>query len=39
MKIMRSHKYSLEDKPSTAAQTKGDISVHRPRFGDLCGVV
>lgn len=31
---MRSYKYSSEDKPSTAAQTKGDISVHGPNFSD-----
>lgn len=34
MKIMRSHKYSLEDKLSPAAQTEGDISVRRPNFSD-----
>lgn len=32
---MRSHKYSLEDKLSTAAQTKGDISVRGPNSSDL----
>lgn len=35
MKIMRSHKYSWEDKPSTAAWTTGDISVVGPDLTDL----
>lgn len=30
-----SYKFSLKDTQSTAAWTKGDISVHRPNFCDL----